>query len=629
MTQPFLLQIQADTISIIQSETTNSYVQVLYWAIAIILIALLMFYFDKRLNNRKKVSKDENKPDIPEGIDWIDDGINESEHPDNDGSNTPFPEPSPNDIDPLINTESEGLDNRPQSELLITERISEPEVIYNEPDSEPIKEEISQIQKRHTGYDNLNNYEQSFPWSYPLTIIPKKGTIVRSYSQGKFKRAGFKEASFKEVLSKYFDRDFEILGDIHLSTGIQTRPYEPDIALIDNKSGLNIRIDIEIDEPYAGITRKPTHLAAEDDIRDVFFKDRGWIVLRFTEHQVHTQEIQCIKHISSLIKELNPSFQINPGILNYSELHKEEQWDLLQAQKWEKEKYREEYLNHEFGIVNDEFEYTETSFSAQEIAEEKEVEVTLVIGEAEDNSNIGFNKSNINNRDERITFHPEPHLYFIDGIQANAVSNFVSSFFPEFDSVYWSEYKARKTGGDSAALRREWEEKGRIARDEGTFLHDQIERFYLGVDYNEPAEFYQFLEFYEQHKHLTPHRTEWRIFHETYMVAGTIDFISKNSDGTFDIYDWKRSKKVVNTFNGEPIMDNRYQSGIGPLKELSDTSYIRYCIQQNIYRYILEKKYDLEISNMYLVVMHPTLEKHYKVVVGDVDDNIIEQVLRY
>ena len=70
---------------------------------------------------------------------------------------------------------------------------------------------------------------------------------------------------------------------------------------------------------------------------------------------------------------------------------------------------------------------------------------------------------------------------------------------------------------------------------------------------------------------------------------------------------------MINVVNGEPIRENPWQSGVGQLRDIADTSYNRYCLQQSLYRYILEKNYDIEISMMYLIVLYPEYERYYKV----------------
>jgi hypothetical protein len=440
-------------------------------------------------------------------------------------------------------------------------------------------------------------------------MYPKKGCIVRSYRTGSTKRRGYKEKSFQISIKKYFSDDFKILGNIRLNTGQNTRPYEPDIALIGLKPDKNIRIDIEIDEPYAGITRQATHCENEDYVRDCYFIDRGWIVIRFSEYQVHTQLNKSLKFIADVIASIKPEYSIPQSLINTEEIDSEPFWDLIQAQKWEKEEYREKYLNHTFEIIPEEPETIERDFDEQEIAEE-ELVISTVIGEVDQKKYTSFNKTNSPLRDERIEFFPDPHIYTIDNVPAPSASTIVSKFFPEFDMKYWAERKAQELGMIPNEVEEMWKEKGKIARNKGTLLHEQIEKFYLGENYRKVESFTLFEQFVKDHSNLTPYRSEWRIFDEKYHLAGTIDLLAKNGN-RFEIYDWKRSKKVVNNFDGTPITTNNWQCGIGQLAHIDDTSYNRYCLQQNLYRYILEENYDIEVSKMYLVILHPMYDKYY------------------
>ena len=157
-----------------------------------------------------------------------------------------------------------------------------------------------------------------------------------------------------------------------------------------------------------------------------------------------------------------------------------------------------------------------------------------------------------------------------------------------------------------------WEEKGIKASEQGTFLHEQIENYYLGNDYEQPQEFSLFRQFTNDHDSLTPYRTEWRIFDESIGVAGTIDFLALNGD-SFEMYDWKRSLKVINKSNGTPITQNRWDRGFKGLSDIDDTSFNHYTLQLSIYRFLLEKNYQINLSKMFIVVLHPEYEKYYKV----------------
>lgn len=449
---------------------------------------------------------------------------------------------------------------------------------------------------------------------YPIFRCPKKNTVVRSYRVGTTKRRGFKEEVFQRAIEDVFGNQFIVSGELRINTGKDTRPFEPDIALID-KSNDCLRIDIEIDEPYAGITRQPTHCKGDDTMRDIYFVDRGWIVIRFSEYQVHMFEKECLRFISDVIKGVSSTYSIPASLAHSTSTENEKLWDIVQAQKWEKDKYRESYLNHEFKTIEERIETIERDFNEQEQKEEKLVNPTL-IGVVDEKPSIGFNLINSHPRDKRIEFYSEPHIYTIDKTPAPSTSTIISKFFPEFDSYGKASSLSPSNplyGLPVEEIVQTWNSRGMEAANKGTFLHEQIEKYYLGEHYEKTEEFHLFEQFVSDHKNIKPHRSEWRIFDEEHHIAGTIDLISKNGVG-FDIYDWKRSKKVVDTYNGEPITKDTWGNvGVGQLKDIDDTSYNRYCLQQSLYRYILEKNYNLTISKMYLVVLYPDNDRYYKV----------------
>ena len=213
--------------------------------------------------------------------------------------------------------------------------------------------------------------------TYPLFRYPKQNTVVRSYRIGTTKRRGYKEEVFQSAIGEIFGNHFIVSGELRINTGKDTRPFEPDIALIDKKNN-SLRVDIEIDEPYAGITRQPTHCKGDETMRDTYFVDRGWIVIRFSEYQVHMFEKDCLRFISEVIKSVSPTFIIPSSLSTLKAVENENLWDTVQAQKWEKERYREEYLNHEFRSIEEKQETIERDFNEQEQNEEKLVKPSLI-----------------------------------------------------------------------------------------------------------------------------------------------------------------------------------------------------------------------------------------------------------
>jgi len=225
---------------------------------------------------------------------------------------------------------------------------------------------------------------------------------------------------------------------------------------------------------------------------------------------------------------------------------------------------------------------------------------------------------NRHDNDDRISFDEEEHEYFVDGEKLRfSVTGIIDKFFVEFDSGYWAKRKAvEKLTSDGVVIDEEsltqainhilnkWEDRRKDAAEKGTILHEKIEDFYNEKYHQEyPLEFSFFKKFHDKYPALAPYRTEWRIFDVSSSLAGTVDMVYKKKNGELFIFDWKRSKKLVDRQGNLLLKDFSY--GLEGLSHVEDNSFNRYALQQNIYKYILESNYGARVSSMNLLVLHP------------------------
>jgi ATP-dependent exoDNAse (exonuclease V) beta subunit len=172
-----------------------------------------------------------------------------------------------------------------------------------------------------------------------------------------------------------------------------------------------------------------------------------------------------------------------------------------------------------------------------------------------------------------------------------------------------------------------WNENGRIASEAGTAMHLAIEQFLHGseemitAEMRETVEWKYFEQFWNDHgADLEPYRMEWEVFAgPEHKLSGSIDAIfRRKSDGKFLIYDWKRSKEIKS--------DNPYGTGFAPIDHLPDTNYWHYTLQLNVYKWILETYYGLDVADMYLVIMHPDNKSYKRMRLNHMNDEVADMI---
>ena len=247
-------------------------------------------------------------------------------------------------------------------------------------------------------------------------------------------------------------------------------------------------------------------------------------------------------------------------------------------------------------------------------------------------------------RDKNLVFDEPSHKYTIltdANSKYTSVTTWNHSHFPHFDAdkIITNMMKGKNWNSSNKywnmtpeEIKAQWKQNGESVSGAGTNLHFDIECFMnqdivdehdVSVGYtqenlldiyeeeikegilppNDSDEWAYFLKFVKDNPHLKPYIKEWMIYDEELKLAGSIDMVYENPDGTLSIYDWKRAKEIAKTssFNKSAITST--------IKHLPDTNYWHYSLQLNTYKAILERKYGKKISSLYLVRLHPNNTK--------------------
>ena len=325
----------------------------------------------------------------------------------------------------------------------------------------------------------------------------------------------------------------------------------------------------------------------------------------------------CIYYLQQLLCRIDPNFNISCHGNNPTP---DKCWTEVEAKIMAIQRFREKLLDHEFGRREKNGKTVTTPLTELEkevINNAKPICIPTAAPHNIDMTDMTFPQ------DSLLSFEPFEHIYLYDGrIQLTAVSNIISQFFVPFDAIGLSERVARRDGVSQCEVLEDWDCKGMESREIGTFLHAQIESFFSNKPMSMSTHFCYNGKFVQESKDvsieeeisyfrnflrensITPFRTEWHIFDMEMKIAGTIDLLCRNGNH-FDIYDWKRSRKASPN-------ETVWRKGINGLERVPDTSFYHYALQQNLYKYILEKNYGIEIENMYIVILHPMFGNYQK-----------------
>lgn len=209
----------------------------------------------------------------------------------------------------------------------------------------------------------------------------------------------------------------------------------------------------------------------------------------------------------------------------------------------------------------------------------------------------------------------DKHVYILDNSSKDMVSctTFNGRFFKPFikaDAIanimksdkYLNDPEYKYYQKSTEVIEAEWD----FSNKAGTQLHNEIENFLNKVAVSNDSKEYGFFQFFlKDHKDYTPFRTEWIIFAEILRIAGSIDAVFKDSHGDYVIFDWKRSVVTYSDFENSKF----------PLEHFKDNTFVKYSLQLNMYRHILETFYGIKIKSMFIIELHPDNNSYKKIAV--------------
>jgi len=217
---------------------------------------------------------------------------------------------------------------------------------------------------------------------------------------------------------------------------------------------------------------------------------------------------------------------------------------------------------------------------------------------------------------ERLTFNTRQHKYTLrksDGTKKvlQSVTEYISKFFPPFEAkktakmcAYWRTKKGDKT--TMSDVLKEW----KAVADLGTDIHKQLED-YINIGNKVLLKDERAKKIYEFYRdeiakdiNIGAECTEVRLYNEHLGLAGTIDLMIVDDEGSITLVDWKTNRSDI---------EKSYKKNTGIMKDLAGNSLSKYYIQLAMYRHMLEEK-GHKVLDSYIIWCQPDREpKMYKV----------------
>ncbi|MBR4197218.1 MAG: hypothetical protein IKQ94_00400 [Bacteroidales bacterium] len=219
-----------------------------------------------------------------------------------------------------------------------------------------------------------------------------------------------------------------------------------------------------------------------------------------------------------------------------------------------------------------------------------------------------FNTNNAHNRDKEISYNEEYNTYIVNNQTYDNIRFVIKSLFPRFDTLKQAQEISQLKGISVNDVQNEWKEKSKKTQTTEKKFMEQVEKFYQKGYFDSNPNINLFAGF-SNNVHIWPYRTKWSIYDEYLHIAGTIDMVC-GSPESLVVYKLTTRDHLVS--NGAAIKNNDDgRTALSPIEHLSDTLYYQFSLELGFFKYILEKRYNMNVSELRLGVFNESQVKPY------------------
>lgn len=212
-----------------------------------------------------------------------------------------------------------------------------------------------------------------------------------------------------------------------------------------------------------------------------------------------------------------------------------------------------------------------------------------------------------------VIYYDEPHKYYLGKQELISVTTLIHKYQKEFNTQYWSDYKADEFDIPQENVIEAWNFINRKGTMKGSIIHDYAENLLLNKIFRYPKNeiinefgFDPISKEYEitkKHidrfiKHskerLIPIRTEMIVYDKESLIGGMADIVFYNVKAKeFQIWDYKTNKEFTEENPKEYLM--------GELCTLEDCDLEIYSLQLEMYKQIIQRNTNIKLGQSYLI----------------------------